>query len=359
MPGIKSYSNDDVDVVFINGGIATNVAAVGFDANVIKSYYFVGGFSSNPEGWRHYLTDQNNGGARVIGVRVEFLVTHDGQPNHNQGTKPLVMIRDVANGRNLACIAQVNAAGNEGGWFGLHYNSSSTPGTDTWVLVGAAQKIFAGTITPVLTHTLTFLMANSGGILTWHFAGALMASMTGDTLVTSSTDFDCISFHQPTNLPGGWSTTTRVAEIKITTEDFMTLGLRVANLFPAAAGAVQNQDAGVVTDINEAVNNRGTAITFDTVGDGASFTLNDLVGTTATSPVMGFRVVADVRRGATGPANVKLFVRIGGVNYYSPSIAVGGIGYAAVAYQWDVNPATSAPWTGAEINALEIGAEAA
>ena len=74
---------------------------------------------------------------------------------------------------------------------------------------------------------------------------------------------------------------------------------------------------------------------------------------------MGFRVAADVRRGASGPSQVKLYVVIGGTRYYSPAIAVNGVGFVTVAYQWDLNPATSAPWTVTQINGLEIGVEAA
>jgi hypothetical protein len=360
MPTIHGYTNDDTDVIFINGVTGTNPAAVGFDSAIVKSYFYVAGFSTNPEGWRHYLTDQAYGGARRTAVRVDFLVNHGStQFGHNAGTKPLVMIRDMANGRNLACVAQVNAAGNDGGWFGLHYNSSSTPGTDTWVLVGAAQKLFTAVGYAPMEHTLTFNMANAGGALTWHVNNALMASMTGDTLVTSSTDFDCVSFHQSTNLSGGWSSDTRVAEVKITSDDYGSYGLRVANLALTGAGDTANQDAGVYTDINEQVLNRATGMSFDTVGDGADFALADLTGATATSPVMGFRLSADVRVGASGPSQAKLYVRISGTNYYSSAIPVVGIGFVSIAWQWDLNPATSAPWTGTEINALKVGIEAA
>jgi hypothetical protein len=56
---------------------------------------------------------------------------------------------------------------------------------------------------------------------------------------------------------------------------------------------------------------------------------------------------------------LKFYVKIGGTRYYSPSLAVNGIGFTALAYQWAVNPATTQPWTTTDINGLEGGIEAA
>jgi hypothetical protein len=209
------------------------------------------------------------------------------------------------------------------------------------------------------THTITGLVADSGGILQWHINGALMTQLLGDTKFTAATTVDYAAGWVPVGGGSGWNTDTAWSQIMFTSEDYMTYGLAVLNLELSGAGADATQDTGVYTDVNELVEDRTTGMTFDTVGDHFSGALADIAGISSGSPIMGFRVAADVRRGASGPSQVKLYVVIGGTRYYSPAIAVNGVGFVTVAYQWDLNPATSAPWTVTQINGLEIGVEAA
>lgn len=74
--------------------------------------------------------------------------------------------------------------------------------------------------------------------------------------------------------------------------------------------------------------------------------------------VLGRAVSARARVQGAGPANVKLTIRTGGTNYTTSNIALSP-GYTAVAYTWTSNPATSAAWTDAQAQAVELGVQSA
>ena len=74
--------------------------------------------------------------------------------------------------------------------------------------------------------------------------------------------------------------------------------------------------------------------------------------------ILGRAVSARARVQGAGPANIKLTVRTGGTNYTTSNIALSP-GYTAVAYTWTSNPATSAAWTDAQAQAVELGVQSA
>lgn len=340
------HSNDDVDFALMSGTMTT--ASVGFDTALVKTA--IQCTSVTTESHRIYFTDQKWGGAARSSFRLQ--VAHRFEVGSFSGLSgKTLVIKDITSGLDLYQLAVVP---NNSRNLQLQYNSSTTVGTPTWVNVGAAQTEPDG----VHVHTLTVNIADSGGILTWHRDGVLMASLLGDTKFIGVSTVDCVAFWAPSAYAGfgGFS---YWAHTMLGTVDYMTYGLQVANPPIDGAGGVATQDSGVYSDVNEAILNRANGITLDTNGDGFSGTVTDLSGTAATAPIMAIRVVCDVRRGSSGPDEVKLFVRIGGTNYYSPVIPVEGIGFVAVAYTWELNPATSAPWTVAAFNAVEIGVEAA
>lgn len=61
--------------------------------------------------------------------------------------------------------------------------------------------------------------------------------------------------------------------------------------------------------------------------------------------------------GASGAQQLRLFVVIGGVNYYGSYEDATIATYHDISKAWTLNPATSLPWTQAQVNAITIGAE--
>lgn len=341
------FSNEDIDLALLGGTMTT--ANVGYDLNIVKTAVQTN--SVTTEAWRIYLTDQKWGGAARASFRFQFAYNFQlggfaGYPGQ------VLVLKSISTGLDLFRVAVVPAQSRN---FQLQYNTSTVVGTPTWVNVGAPQTEPDG----IHIYTLSVNIADAGGVLDLHRDGILVASLAGgDTKFIGVSTIDCIA-GWPVSNNTGFSGFNYWAQFILGTIDYMTYGLQVANPPIDGAGAVATQDSGAYTDVNEPILNRANGITLDTVGDGFSGTVQDLAGAATTAPIMAVRVAVDVRRGSSGPNKVKLFVRLGGVNYYSSVLDVEGIGFVGVAYTWELNPATSAPWTVAQFNSLEIGVEAA
>jgi hypothetical protein len=346
--GIIGYGNDDIDVSLIGGTVVTS--GHGMDTALVKTAIYSNAAYLTPS-HSIYFTDQKWGGAALASFRLQFLANCGDVGSFNTHTLKWLVFKNLTSGLEVFRICHVTATRN----MTLQYNTSSTPGSPTWVAVGVTQTEPAG----VHFHTLEVDIHDTTGVLKWYRDGILLASMTGDTKLIGVSTIEVVDFW-------GWSNDTGFgggdyywAMHLLTTVDYQPYGLQVVNPAINGAGAVAGQDSGVYTDVNETTLNRANGLTLDTAGDGFSGTVADLAGTAATAPIMAVRAAADVRCGSTGPNDVKLFVRVSGTNYYSPSIPISGIGFVTVMYIWELNPATGLPWTIAEYNAAEVGCEAA
>ena len=76
-----------------------------------------------------------------------------------------------------------------------------------------------------------------------------------------------------------------------------------------------------------------------------------------TGTINSVTVYARVKKtNAASGLNARAAVRVGGADYYGSSISLG-TSYALESKEWTVSPDTSAAWTWAEIDAMEIGIE--
>lgn len=66
-----------------------------------------------------------------------------------------------------------------------------------------------------------------------------------------------------------------------------------------------------------------------------------------------------LRRGATGPTQVRVYLTIGGTRYYHPTTLTLGTAFQSYCMVWETDPSTSAPWTltNAQAASLEWGWE--
>lgn len=136
--------------------------------------------------------------------------------------------------------------------------------------------------------------------------------------------------------------------------DEPTIGMRLATYYPNAAGATGDW-TGDYTSVDETVFSDADYIYSATNGQIELFTTTGPALTGYTVRAVG--VYARSKRGAAGPANLQLAIRVNGNNYFSASKAQS-VGYSAYGNIWSQNPDTSADWLNAAATGLQPGVKA-
>jgi len=340
-----AWTNDEVDVGMLSGVVDINPGSRGFDSTIVKKCLAV---KNAEEGWHIDLLTDAWGAAATAAWRYQFSATRSNQPYNS--TAFLLLFSNQTDGRDLFGIR--GAPGNFAFYNGYQLNYWS--GT-AWVAVG---PIF---LLPNVYHviTVTGLIGDAGGVIRVDVGGVMMAQLVGDTKFTASTTIDRIKHYGPGSSNG--DTWQYVAEmIYCNDSTSMTYGLRVADLALTAAGTNGTQASGLVTDVNDVPASTATAMAFNAAGQKFTGIATDLPASMATSPILGVRLSALLRRGSTGPQTWLPAVHLATGGYQTgPARTINGIGYTPVAYPFFVNPFTGVPWTYAEVNGMEYGGEAA
>lgn len=144
---------------------------------------------------------------------------------------------------------------------------------------------------------------------------------------------------------------TKASQI-IVTDGVPTVGWRGAIRYPNGAGATTDW-TGDYTAVDEAVYNDADFIN-SSVADQVELVTGtgpSLTGYT----VRAVCVSARAKRGASGPANIRLALRSGGTTYFSGSDIALGLGYAPVQTIWETDPATASSWLTSAITTLQFG----
>jgi len=134
-----------------------------------------------------------------------------------------------------------------------------------------------------------------------------------------------------------------------------TVGLKMQEIAPNAVGNYSTLSA-TITEVADDDGTTGWASA--TATDKQSYTILGYtapVGRQVHSVVPGFKM----RVGATGPQNIRPFLRISAVDYNGPA-DIGPFGPTKngfVGHAWTLNPATGLAWTPAEVAAIEAGFE--
>jgi len=134
-----------------------------------------------------------------------------------------------------------------------------------------------------------------------------------------------------------------------------TVSLKMQEIAPSAVGNYTDLSA-TITEVNDDDGTTGWASA--TATEKQSFTIAGYTapaGRIIHSVVPGFKM----RTGATGPQNIRPFLRISAVDYNGPAdigpFAPTKNGF--VGHDWALNPATGLAWTSAEVAAIEAGFE--
>lgn len=229
-----------------------------------------------------------------------------------------------------------------------------------WVAVTAAAAVCPTDARHKIDVQLT--IDNSVGVAAFYLDGVLVNSMSGDTLFGSPSSVSEVRVFTTGYSPTTAYSRTHVSEVQIL--DVSTLGRRLATLAistgttdawtpSTGADSVSTLDeAGSYSDTDYAssatANQVYTAVTSDLSATAQQYAID--------SVVIAYRAL----RGATGPQNLQGVVRVGGTNYVS-GVSVGNLN-TVMGYTWDafdLNPATTAAWTPAQINTagFETGAK--
>jgi hypothetical protein len=216
---------------------------------------------------------------------------------------------------------------------------------------------FDGTTTTVLaTSTITFNnltrfdvainYASSGGYVKVYMDNYLAISYSGDPTAGGSTSLDglCLSAGYP-------SYTARWSEVIVATTDTRTMHL--LTLAPNAAGSTSSW-SGSYTDIDELITSDLDVLSSATANQVTSVNTTGMPsGYVGLSPLQ-VKVVAVAARGSSGPSKLALGVRTNSTDSF-PTATTLDTGYTTpVTTTYDLNPVTTAAWTVAEIEALQL-----
>ncbi len=133
--------------------------------------------------------------------------------------------------------------------------------------------------------------------------------------------------------------------------------VRVQALLPNGAGSSTQWaplSGANYTNVNTVPPNVATYVSDSTPADRDTYALEDCAAGTGT--IYGVQSVLAALKSDAGSASVKAAYKSGGTVYYDAPVSLGTsvIGYTALR---ENDPATSAAWTVAAVNALEFGAE--
>ncbi len=133
-----------------------------------------------------------------------------------------------------------------------------------------------------------------------------------------------------------------------------TIGMRLTTYYPSGTGT-STAFTGDYTAVDEATYSDADFIYSASNGDIELFTGTGPALTGYVVRAVG--VYARAKRGAAGPQNLQLALRVSGSNYVSSSKALG-VGYDAYGNIWAQNPDTSADWLTSAIATLQFGVKA-
>lgn len=257
------------------------------------------------------------------------------RPENSSSTTVLLQVRS-SNGQGVVRISS-----NNGTLQFQYWNGSS------WTNIGASFS--PSGLNQVDVHVK---IADSGGMFELYYNGILAASYTGDTNLFSGAncaDFWMGSTWNNSSFPTRWSQV-------ILTDTTDTRAMKLATIRPNGAGTT-DQWTGSYTDVDEVgIFNDSDYISSGTPNQVELFTMTDLSPTAQTLDVLAFVMTGRARRGAAGPQNLQAAVRTSGTDYFSGNLPALSPAFNSLTPTiWELNPATSAPWSISDIQGIEAG----
>jgi hypothetical protein len=198
---------------------------------------------------------------------------------------------------------------------------------------------------------IQFKMDDSAGYVRVYVNDTLIHEMTGDTIFTAATTLDTIELSSPC-VVGLGSGQYDFSGLIIADEDTRSM---VFHQGQATANGADTAWTGVYTDVTKLDRNDNTFIESGTAAQLETYVMDDVHTDLAAYVPRAVVLSTRTRRGATGPQNMQGVVRQSGSDFTTSNISGINTAYGTRQAVMGTNPATSAAWTIAEINAAEFG----
>ena len=317
------FAGNEVELfTSFNGTVSTNanVAISGVNRAGVSflqlSQVGVINFPEQSEGWVHFRHSRINAVARTIRTPALSL--------RNSSDVSLVDLRAYASNAN-----------------------------DAWVSIrgGADVALPTGSVRDVDIH---YKIAASGGFVKVYADGVLITEVSGNTSLSSGAQ--TVSRMRMAGLDDQNIGTSQNLFSQFLVADTPTLGARVHTL-PLTVGATNQWDG---TPANVTGTASAGAISETTADEEISFTAADFGVALQSGFALEAVVLSSYAQALSGSPVTKVQgrSRIGGTPYSSGGLITLASGYALAQQVMAINPATSASWTVAEVNAAEFGLQA-
>jgi hypothetical protein len=178
--------------------------------------------------------------------------------------------------------------------------------------------------------------------------GTATLFMGGTQVKTAAADFSSVAAIDEVRSNFGYHISMMVIA------DEPTNGWRLLTRYPNGAGAATAWTGGF-GDVDETINDDADFCNSSTNGQVEQFTQTGPAMTGYTVRAVG--VYARAKRGASGPANLQIGLRVSGTDYFSSNKALT-VGYGAYGEIWETNPATGVAWVNTAIDAIQPSIQA-
>lgn len=232
----------------------------------------------------------------------------------------------------------------DGNNFALNYDVSTTGTNQTG---SSPQHLDQALSTNRMNLHVQFDLASSGVVTMWLYRnGGLYYYESASLSSHTSSGMQYIEWRHNT-----WVDFV-ISEVIIADED--TRGLRLVPLDADAAGT-HSDFTGDYTAFGSAYNDKGALGAAN--GDRESWSVEAYPGPSNPSGIHSVNVCAQAYHGASGPANLQGFLRVGGTDYDAASQAPDNGQH--LNFSWTTNPADSNPWETTDlVTGVEAGVEA-
>ena len=229
-------------------------------------------------------------------------------------------------------------------------------GTTSGTLLASSANALLGGSWNFIEAKIT--IADSGGTFEARVNGDVWVTYTGDTKYSSTlATANSIRLYGLPSAINSWYDDFYICDATGTVNNSYLGDVRVDTLFPSGVGAsAQFMPTGSATNwenVDEASPDEDTSYNAsETAGNIDSFTFADLTALNAT--IMGVQANILARKDDAGTRLLRAVARVGSTNYEGTDLTLSD-SYVDQRTIWNQNPATTAAWTEAEINAAEFG----
>jgi hypothetical protein len=220
-----------------------------------------------------------------------------------------------------------------------------------WVNFGSTYTINLDTCTRLDFHVK---LDNATGLFEWYANDALIASFSGDTILSTDSTVSRFAVRTPQATSSGWNA--YFSQFIIADES--TVGCKVFQHTLTADGANTGWDGPGFAGYNMGVRSLpqvDTAIYTGTANAIETAVVDNLLATGLY--IRGVAVNVAARRSGAGLTKVDPVLRSGGTNYFGTEKSIG-YGNTHARHIWTTDPATAAAWDSTGVNQIEAGVRA-